>query len=218
MTRAALGFALLLVTGPAAARPEPRPGEAPAEAEAEPAGHEEEGGHHGPAGIELFEGSKTIIPFGAMLVNFAILATLLIVVARKPLTAFLVARHHAIKDGLEEAEALRRRAEEKYAEYGDKLASFQKEIDVLVEEYRKAGHAERARILAEAEEKAARLRREAQFLVSQEAKQIRIDLHKQTVDKAVRAAAERLRTAVTPSDQDRLGSEYLATISAEPRA
>ena len=211
--RTALFFgALLLAAAPAAARPEP-----PSPETAEPAAEAAHEGH-GPPGIELFEASETIIPFGAMLVNFAILASALILFAKKPFSAFLVARHHAIQDGLDEAQDLKRRAEEKFRAYGERLAAFQEEVDSLLAEYRKAGEAERAKILSEAADKASRMRREAEFLVSQEEKQIRIDLHRDAVEKAVRAAEERLRAAVAAADQERLANDYLATMSKETRA
>ncbi len=217
MTRSAIvvhGLALLLAASTASARPEPTTSQ-PEVAEHEAAAEHAGGGHHGPGPIELFEGSETIIPFGAMLVNFALLVSALILFGKKPITAMLAARHQAIKDGLEEAQSLRRRAEERYREFGARLEAFQTEIDQLVAEYRKAGEAERARIVAEAQEKAARMRREAEFLVSQEGKQVKIDLHREAAENAVRAAEERLREAVTPADQERLAREYLTSMGGQ---
>jgi F-type H+-transporting ATPase subunit b len=85
----------------------------------------------------------------------------------------------------------------------------------------KAGEAERDRIVAEAEKKASRLRKDAEFVIAQRFKQLREDLTKEAVESAVVAAEAVLREKATPADQTRLADGYLtrlAEVAAESAA
>ena len=65
------------------------------------------------------------------------------------------------------------------------------------------------RIVAEAEEKAARMRKDTSFLIEQQIKQLRKDLTRQAASAAVVAAEELLQKSTTESDQDQLAESYL---------
>jgi F-type H+-transporting ATPase subunit b len=73
----------------------------------------------------------------------------------------------------------------------------------------KAGEAERDRIVAQAEEKAARMRKDTSFLIEQQIKQLRKELTQQAANAAVLAAQELLQEKTTASDQDQLAEAYL---------
>jgi F-type H+-transporting ATPase subunit b len=79
----------------------------------------------------------------------------------------------------------------------------------------RAAEGERERIVAEAEAKAARMSKDAEFLALQELKQVRQDLWREAVEAAVQAAQELLKTNVTSADQERLAEEYLATLGSQ---
>src|SRR5207237_7812994 len=81
-----------------------------------------------------------------------------------------------------------------------------------------AGKADRDRIVREAEEKAARMEKDAVFLVEQELKQLRQDLTREAVEIAVAAAEELLKKRVTPVDQERLAEDYLAELAAKTKS
>ena len=72
--------------------------------------------------------------------------------------------------------------------------------------------------MREAEEKAARMQKDAAFLLEQEAKQMRLDLQREAVEAALAAAEELLTKRVTPADQERLAEEFLAVARAEASA
>ena len=65
---------------------------------------------------------------------------------------------------------------------------------------------------AQAEEKAARLRKDANFLIDQQIKQLRKDLTQQAANAAVVAAQELLQERTTETDQDRLAEAYLTRL------
>ena len=180
------------------------------EAHAEPgAAHAEHGEAHGVNVIELV----------ASFVNFAVLVGLLVFLARKPTQAFLASRRAAVVDGLAEAQRMKAAAEAKYNEYQARLANLDAELAQIKSEIIASGEAERERIIAEAERKSARIRRETEFLIEQQLKQLRADLTRESVEAAMTAAEKLLRERTTDDDQQRLARAYtskLAPAAARP--
>src|SRR5262245_29701042 len=110
---------------------------------------------------------------------------------------------------------MRLEAEARAKVYQAKLEKLEEEVRTAREGLVRAGEAERDRIVSEAEAKAERMRKDAEFLVAQELKQIRQDLLKDTVEAAVTAAEELLRKRVSPADQERLAEDYLADLGGK---
>jgi F-type H+-transporting ATPase subunit b len=179
-------------------------------ARAEPAQSE------GPAPINWFEFGRETPPFVAMVVNFGILAAGYYLLGRKPIAAALQSRRDAIAKEIEEAQKMRQEAEARAMIYQAKLERLEEEVRTAREALIRAGEAERDRIVAEAEAKAERMRKDAEFLVAQELKQIRLDLWRDTLDAAVTAAEELLKQRVTQTDQERIAEDYLTDLGAKP--
>jgi F-type H+-transporting ATPase subunit b len=162
----------------------------------------------------LFRPKGMPVPFGAMLLNSAILYYLLIRFAKKPITDALKSRKATILRGMEEAGKMKSDAEARLADYEQKLATIDQEIERVREEMRSAGQAERARILAEAKEKRGRMERDAQTLISQELKAARESLLAETARGAIRSAEKALLAKLGAADQTRLAEEYLTGLKA----
>jgi F-type H+-transporting ATPase subunit b len=174
-----------------------------------------------PNWIELHKVDKhgePIPPYVAMLVNFGILIAGYYLLGKKPIAAALQSRRDHIAKDIEEAQRMRKEAEERAKVYQVKLASLEQEVKAAREALVHAGEAERDRLVSEAEAKAERMRRDAEFLVEQELKQIRHDLWKDTVEAAVSAAEDLLKKRVTPADQERLAEDYLADLGGKKEA
>jgi len=154
----------------------------------------------------------TPLPFGAMVLNSAVLYWLLVRFAKKPLAAALKSRKANILRGMEEAGQMKKEAEERLADFEQKLATVDQEIERVRNDMRAAGQSERKRILAEAKEKRARMERDAQTLISQELKSAREGLLVEMSRAALRSAESTLRTRITAADQSRLAEDYLAGI------
>lgn len=182
--------------------------------------HGEAAGEHGEGGpahhVEPFNvvdfGAEHTIPFLAVLLNFGVLLALLVWLGRKPLTSFLQARHVAIRDALADAQKTRAEAEARFQEYSSRLDHLDRELARLREEMLNVAQADRERIVADAEERGARLQRESEFLLSQELKQVRKDLERDLAVAAVGAAEEILKRVTTGEDQIRLAEGYLDAI------
>jgi F-type H+-transporting ATPase subunit b len=166
----------------------------------------------------LWRPKGTPVPFGAMLLNSAILYYLLVRFAKKPITEALKSRKITILRGMEEAGKMKSDAEAQLAQYEQKLATLDQEIERVRTDMRSAGESERKRILAEAKEKRTRMERDAQTLISQELKAAREGLTSEMARTALRSAETALRAKITAADQSRLAEDYLGSIKGAATA
>jgi F-type H+-transporting ATPase subunit b len=193
---------------PPAAKPE-------AKAEVPSEGHREEAESEEPAPFNLTEFGAKTPPYLAMLINFGILVAGYYLLGRRPIASALQSRRDGISKEIDEAQRMRKEAEQRAKVYQGKLEKLEEEVRTAREGLLRAGEAERDRIIAEAEAKADRMRRDAEFLVEQELKQIRHDLLRDTVEAAVSAAEELLKKRVTAADHERLAEDYLAELGGK---
>lgn len=193
----------LFVAAPGLALAESAHPESPAHEVAE---HESGHDRHG----ELtFRSLITSRDFQGTLVNFGALILLFAWVIRKKGNPALAERRKQVEAELEEAQRLRAEAEKRHMETATRLERLDQEMLEIRAEMIKAGEAERDRIVAQAEEKAARMRKDTNFLIEQQIKQLRKDLTKEAANAAVLAAQDLLQASTTDSDQDRLAEAYL---------
>lgn len=152
--------------------------------------------------------------FGYRLFNFLVLASLLVWAAKKAdLKGLLNARRAGIMKALREAEEAREEAENKLAEYSGRLDKATREIDDIREAVRQEGAAEKARIIAEAQETAERIREQARISAQQEVETARAQLREETARLSVQLAEATLKQAVTRADQDKFVDEYLSKVA-----
>jgi len=152
------------------------------------------------------------LDFLGTLVNFGVLVLLLAWVIRKQGNPALAARRAEVEKELAEAKRLRAEAEAKHLATAQRLEKLDEEMVQIRADMIKAGEAERDRIVAQAEEKAARMRKDANFLIEQQMKQLRKELTQQAANAAVAAARELLEERTTENDQDRLADAYLSRL------
>lgn len=198
-----VAFFALFVAAPGLALAESAHPESPAHEAAE-----HESGHDG-HGELTFRSLITSRDFQGTLVNFGALILLFAWVIRKKGNPALAERRKQVEAELEEAQRLRAEAEKRHMETATRLEKLDQEMFEIRAEMIKAGEAERDRIVAQAEEKAARMRKDTNFLIEQQIKQLRKDLTKEAANAAVLAAQDLLQASTTDSDQDRLAEAYL---------
>lgn len=175
-----------------------------------------EGGHHGPAPMNYTDFSnKETPPYVALLVNFGILAFAYYSLGKKPVAEALKQRKEDIGKEIEEAQKLLADAKARSKKHQKDLKNVDEDTKTAREALKEAGEGERDRIVREAEEKAARVGRDAGFMVEQEAKQLRLDLTREAVEHAVVKAEAMLRAAVTQADHERLAEEFLAELGTK---
>ena len=150
--------------------------------------------------------------FQGTVLNFLVLVGLITWVIRKKGNPILAARRAEVEKELAEAKRLRDEAEKRHMETATRLEKLDQEMLQIRGDMIKAGEAERDRIVAQAEEKAARLRKDTSFLIEQQVKQLRKELTQQAASAAVVAAQELLQERTTDADRERLAKAYLGRL------
>lgn len=154
----------------------------------------------------------------ASFVNFILLIVVFVWLFKDKVRSFLVERRASVERELQEAARLKAEAEVKRKEYAERLARLDQELATIKDEMIAAGKKERDRIIADAEHKASLMRKDAEFIIEQQAKQLRADLTREAADNAVRAAEQLLLRATTTYDQQRLAQEYLSALAQSPES
>jgi F-type H+-transporting ATPase subunit b len=181
------------------------------------AGHGEGHDEHGPGAINWTDFSnKAQPPYVAALINFALLIFIFVRFGRKPIADALVSRKNEIAKDIEEAAKQKKEAEARAKKYQASLANLDQDLETTRKALEEAGRGERDRLIAEAKEKAERMKRDATFLLDQENRQAELDLTRELAAKAVAHAEDVLRTRVTAEDHERLVAEFLADLSKKP--
>lgn len=197
----------LLVASPAVVLAEASHGESVAHEVAEKAsGHDAHDDGHGALTFSSLIRNRE---FQGTVLNFLVLVGLIVWVVRKKVNPALAARRGEVEKELAEAQELRIAAEKRHMETATRLQKLDEEMLQIRGDMIKAGEAERDRIVTQAEEKAARLRKDTSFLIEQQIKQLRKELTQQAAVAAVAAAQELLQERTTDADQDQLAEAYL---------
>lgn len=167
-------------------------------------GHDVEGGLH-------FSDLLTT-DFLGTLVNFGALLVIIAWAIRKKGNPALAARRAEVEKELAEAQRLRAEAEARHNATATRLEQLDEEMLHIRADMIKAGESERDRMVAQAEEKAARIRKDTDFLIEQQMKQLRKELTERAATAAVAAAQDLLRERTTDADQEKLAEAYLARL------
>jgi F-type H+-transporting ATPase subunit b len=165
-----------------------------------------------PPGL-LYRAPGTPPPVLALLLNTAFVWFVLIRFAGRPIREALKRRKADLLQGINEAAGMKEEASAQLAQYEEKLAHIQDEIERVRREMREAADAERERVLREAREKRERLENEARTLLALEIKGMREDLKAETIRSAVATARELLSRNVG-ADQQRLVDDYVSTLGS----
>jgi F-type H+-transporting ATPase subunit b len=154
-------------------------------------------------------------PWAGMAINLAVLLLIFYKYGKAPISEGLKSRRATIAREIEEATRMKQEAEARAAKYQEKLSHLETELKETRDALKAAGEGERDRLIRDAEEKAARMEKDAKFLVEQELKQLRVELTRDAVETAVLAAEELLKKRITASDQERLAEDYLTQLSSK---
>lgn len=188
-----------------------------AEAKGGHAAHDD--AHHGPAPINWTDLSDKSRPaYIGLLVNFGILVALYYTLGKKPVAEGLKQRRVNIGKAIEEARAMLAEAKERAKKYQANLKTLDEDVENAKTALVTAGKGEVERMLVEADERAERMKRDADRLVEQERKQLQQDLTVETVNLALTQAQKLLERQATAEDHARLANELLAELAKKPAA
>ena len=164
-------------------------------------------------GIEEHAASVTQVIFP--LINFLIFFYLIKRFLLPMIKDHLRTRREEIVAALGEADESKRNAELMIRDYRARLARMEEEARKLREMFCAEGEREKARLLREAEELAAKIRADADFLAEQELKLARQKVREEIARLAQAAAQKVIQDHLTPADQKRLVEEFLSGVGQQ---
>ena len=147
--------------------------------------------------------------FAWRMMNFVILAGLLYWLMAKKIKEFFSGRRDEIKLALEQAQAAKEEAEQKYKEYTAKLEKATEEIAGISEMIKSQGLIEKERIIEDAKKAAEKMKEDTQARVEQEMKKAGNMLRAEAVKLSVEMAEELLKRNIKAADHDVMVKDYL---------
>jgi len=187
--------------------------EHPVERELQAQGHQAEhaegAGEHGAEHEAPFSG-KT---FMWQMLNFGALLFLLIKFGGPPVKKALQARHQQIKTDLASAAEARAAAQARFEHQEKRLAALESEIATIRAGIKQEAEAEKARLIAMAEDRARRIREESEFIIEQQVKQAEEDLRREVAAQAVALAEKIVRAQLGAQDQARLVDTFVGDVA-----
>lgn len=162
------------------------------------------------------EGSSATRDFVWQIVNFALLIGVLVYFARKPIQQYFAGRREQIRSEVESGADLLKQAEGRFAEWQQKLAEIDSELDEIRAEANRSARAERDRILTDARAAADRMRRDARAAMEHELRRAQTELRAEASDLATEFAEAILREQVRDGDLERLVDEFISHVEHAP--
>lgn len=201
------------VTGHAAEVVEPGTdaGTAAGHGEIAPDAHGAAGGH---AAVRNSLSPAKLKDLGLRVMNFIALMIILIKFGAKPVGAALSGRRRQVKEDLDALEAKKDEAERSYKEFSAKLASVEKDVDLIVEKAIAQAEIEKVKIIERAEKAAEDIKRQAQMTVANEVIAARRMLKNEIADKAAVMAEALILKNLTEEDQVKIVEDYLDKVGA----
>lgn len=142
-------------------------------------------------------------------INFLIFILILGYFLHKPMKEFFSSRAAVIGKDIHESQNLKQEAEQKYAEYEQRMKSIEAEMQHLITELKKDGQLERDRLLATAEEQAEALKHTSERIMDQELRRAKEELKQEAVQLAAEMAEDLLKKNITAEDQQRIVKQYI---------
>jgi len=146
--------------------------------------------------------------------NLLLLATLLFVVARKPVLAYFDARRCEIQENIGKSERLLAEAQARLDEWEAKANGLAADVAEIKRATQAAADQQRDAIIAAAEASAERIRAGAGARIERETLQAREAIRREAADMAVELAARILAENVGAPDKARLVDEFIAELEA----
>jgi F-type H+-transporting ATPase subunit b len=151
---------------------------------------------------------------GFRVMNFAVLMFLLIKFGAKPIGAALSGRRKQVKEDLDALETKKVAAERSYNEFSAKLATVEKDVDLIVEKAIAQAEIEKVKIIERAEKAADDIKRQAQMVVVNEVTAARRLLKNEIADQAAVMAEALIIKNLTVDDQFKIVEDYLDKVGA----
>ncbi len=169
---------------------------------------------HEAHGMNWFDwGNKEDPALGFMFINFAILAVIVYMIMRKPISKMVTTRKGSLETALKEANELREEAQKALRLAKERTDSLDLEMARIREEILNAGKAESQRISEDAERRFKRMDDESAALLEQEVARMSAEIRREVVDEIVSTAQRVITEKIQASDHDRLAEDYMKSMN-----
>jgi len=148
------------------------------------------------------------------IVNFSLLAYVIIRFGGPKVALFLDARKDRIEKEMSEAARLREEAQTQLDTIEAKMKVLDEERQRLMDDYRAAGNAEKERIIASAEAQAFRIKEEARLTAETETSRARAQVEREMIELSLQMAESTLREQMKPAKQTELIKKTIDSLSA----
>jgi len=149
-------------------------------------------------------------------INFAIFVAIVVYFGRRPIMDFLANRRLGISRELEESQRIKDEAEAKSTELQNRLRSFDREVQDMLDRVATECDTEKTHALEAADEAARGILQTSERTIREETDKARHDLRQEAVDAAVTLAEQVLTQSINDEDQRRLLGGYMDRIAEEP--
>ncbi|MEW6673448.1 MAG: ATP synthase F0 subunit B [Thermodesulfobacteriota bacterium] len=166
-----------------------------------------EGGHGEEAATKGWVATDTY-----RVMNFVVLAVVLFLLLRKPVSQVFKNRIKGIQDQLHDLEVRKKEAEKLLAEYEERLMHLDQEAETIIAEYVRQGQEARGRIIQEARAAADKVEEQARRNIDHEFEIAKLKLKGEVLEKALIKAEEKIKNRITPDDQKKLVDEYIEKV------
>ncbi|MFH0960778.1 MAG: ATP synthase F0 subunit B [Pseudomonadota bacterium] len=145
-------------------------------------------------------------------VNTIVLIALLVYFVKKPLVDFFSERKDQILKDLADALEQREEALRLLADYKEKIAGMEKELERMRVELRKSAEGDSEKIMANAERMSSSMIESAKITAEQEVRKARETLKNEAVELAVQMAETMIREKISEQDRKRIVEDYLVKV------
>jgi F-type H+-transporting ATPase subunit b len=147
------------------------------------------------------------------LINFGVLLFILIKFGGPAIGKALAARHEQLKAELAAAAEARASALARLEQQDQRLAALEREIVDIRGGIQREAEAEKARLIALAEERSRRIREETSFALEQQVKEAELRLRHEAGLAAVQLAEQLVRKSLDARDQQRLVDAFVGDVA-----
>jgi F-type H+-transporting ATPase subunit b len=149
------------------------------------------------------------------IVNFAILAFVLVKFLAKPMRNYFEQRKELIEKSIKESQEAKELAKKALAEVEERLKLKDKEIEEIVSSAKTSGEKERDRLTEESERLKAKILQQAKTNIEYEVKRAKEAIKEEAVEAALQLAEEKIKAKLTKEDQEKLLKESLKLLEAK---
>lgn len=155
------------------------------------------------------EGHTFIGDWLPRIINFAILAAVLIIFTRKPVRDAFKARTAEIARSIQESREARERANKALAEMEQKLKDLQAETDRMLAEARARGEKDKEALAAEGKKIAADIQAQVKATIDIEVQKAKTGLAVEASLLSIDLAEGRIKNTINAQDHERILKEYI---------